>query len=793
MPVAVVPADLNAAFAATLVDEWARAGLVDAVVAPGSRSAPLALALARDDRVRLHVVLDERSAAFFALGLGLATGRPAVVCCTSGTAGAHFLPAVIEADLAGVPLLVCTANRPPELLDTGAGQTIDQLGLFGRAPRWFAAPGPPAGIDGAGAVWRAVAARAYTETLGPPAGPVHLDLAFREPLVPVDGGDSAPGAARAVAGRAGGAPWTVSSRGSRRLDAEAVGALAARLAAVERGLVVAGWGADVDSEAVAALSGALGWPVLADTISNVRCGPHAISTYDALLRDARFSHAQRPDLVLRLGAPLTSKAATAWLDPEIHQIAVDPDGRWLDPHRAVSERVAADADPLVGELLAALRGRSRPASTWLDGWLAAEHAARAAIDAILDADDVPFEGRIARDIAAAVPDGGALLVASSMPVRDLEGFAAPRTGVRVFANRGANGIDGLVSTTLGIACGRHGMDIAGTRRAATVALLGDLAFLHDCNGLLGAATRGIDATFVVVDNGGGGIFHFLPPRRLPEFEALFATPQPVDLAALAAVHGVDVARVEHASALESRARSRDRGRRRPCARGADRPPHQRRPPRGDLGRGCRRGRVGARSLTPVRGGRARGASVRASPASPPTPHPGRSRRRSPRRQGGGPGGRRAPRRATQRRTHRRPTRRPSRRGRCTDRARTVRGVAIASSAAARGEPLTAGVGCSASARSSADASRWRKRPATRVARCVTDVSRTGSGSLTTMPSHQRASSPATASTTRRCSRLIFTDDTSCSIERRSASGDAARATVPAIGRDSMSEAPAPHE
>src|SRR5436190_4840946 len=183
-------ADVTTAFATALVDEWARAGVTDAVVAPGSRSAPLALALARDSRVRVHVVVDERSAAFFALGLGRDSGRPAVLCCTSGSAGAHFHPAVIEADLAGVPLLVCTANRPPELLDTGAGQTIDQHHLFGRSVRWFAAPGPPAPIPEAGTVWRSIAARAIAETLGPPAGPVHLDLAFREPLVPT--GDDVP-------------------------------------------------------------------------------------------------------------------------------------------------------------------------------------------------------------------------------------------------------------------------------------------------------------------------------------------------------------------------------------------------------------------------------------------------------------------------------------------------------------------------------------------------------------------------------------------------------------------------
>jgi 2-succinyl-5-enolpyruvyl-6-hydroxy-3-cyclohexene-1-carboxylate synthase len=534
-----VTADVTTAFATVLVDEWARAGVTDAVVAPGSRSAPLALALARDDRVRVHVVVDERSAAFFALGLGRASGRPAVVCCTSGTAGAHFHPAVIEADLSAVPLLVCTANRPPELLDTGAGQTIDQHHLFGRSVRWFAAPGPPDAIPGAGEVWRSTAARAVAASLGPPAGPVHLDLAFREPLVPSTPAWSK-GGSQIPAGRPGGAPWTSSRQPQRRLASAAIEALAARARGVERGLIVAGWGSNTTPRSAAALASALGWPLLADPISNLREGPHAVSTYDALLRVERFATSHRPDLVVRIGAPLTSKVATAWLDPSVDQIVVDPDARWLDPHRAARERLAVDAEPLLSDLVAAL-GVANCESPWLADWRAAELCARSAIDAHLDGDDVPFDARVARDVYAAVPDGGALLVASSMPVREVEWFAAPRAGATVYANRGANGIDGLVSTTLGVAAGRE---------APTVGLLGDLAWLHDTNGLLGAtelAARGANAAFVVLDNGGGGIFHFLPTSALSELDALFVTPQSVGLVALAHAHGLDARRIVRAS------------------------------------------------------------------------------------------------------------------------------------------------------------------------------------------------------------------------------------------------------
>lgn len=522
--------DATTAFAATLVDEWARAGVSEAVVAPGSRSTPLALALARDGRFRLHVVVDERSAAFMALGIGLASGRPAVVVCTSGTAAAHFHPAVIEAHHARVPMLVCTANRPPELHDTGASQTIDQAHLYGRAVRWFCAPGPPDDLPGAGATWRSVASRAVEEAVGTPAGPVHLDLAFREPLVPT-------GAPLVDApGRPEGRPWTLTTPGTLTPDDATVARVTDLVASTPRGLLVAGWGCGVSAATAERFAAAAGWPVLADAISGVRSGERAVSTYEALLRVPGFPDAHRPDLVVRVGAPLTSKAATQWLDPSIPQVLVDPDGAWLDPQRAATDRLAVDAEALLGAV--AKRLDVARSSVWLDAWLGAERTARAAIDTLLDRDDDPFDGRVVRDLAAAAPDGAAVLVASSMPVRDLEWFAAPREGVRFLANRGANGIDGLVSTALGIAAAHAG---------PVVAVLGDLAFLHDGNGLIGAASRGLDATFVVLDNDGGGIFSFLPQHDLPEFERLFATPTGADLVAIASAHGVGALRVERAS------------------------------------------------------------------------------------------------------------------------------------------------------------------------------------------------------------------------------------------------------
>jgi 2-succinyl-5-enolpyruvyl-6-hydroxy-3-cyclohexene-1-carboxylate synthase len=528
--------DVNTEFARTIVDEWVRGGVRHACVSPGSRNAPLALALVEDGRLRVHVHLDERSAAFFALGCARVSGQPAVVCCTSGTAAAHLHAAVLEAAHGRVPLLVCTADRPPELRDTGAGQTIDQVGLYGGATRWSCDVEAPTDRPATGAWWRALAARAVASTLGPPAGPVHLNLAFREPLGPT-------GAATAdVPGRPDGRPWTTTERAERRVDERTLGRLADEIRSVERGVVVAGWGAGVSVPVADGFARATGWPILADPLSGLRAGDPAIATYDALLRVDDFAVGHRPDLVLRIGGPPTSATTQRWL-ADGRTWLVDPDDGWLDPTHTASVRVCSDTEPLLRDLTARLAGPG-PASAWSDGWRAADRCARGVINEHLDGPEEPFEGRIARDVLAALPDSATLVVASSMPVRDLDSFAEPRSGVRIVANRGVNGIDGLVSTALGA---------SSTTPGPTVALIGDLSFLHDANGLLGAAHRQLDTTFVVVDNGGGGIFSFLPyadsvaPER---FEQVFATPPSVDVADVARAHGIPVEDVEKASALE---------------------------------------------------------------------------------------------------------------------------------------------------------------------------------------------------------------------------------------------------
>lgn len=516
---------VQATFAATLVDEWARAGVTDAVVAPGSRSTPLALALAADPRVALHVVVDERSAAWFALGLGLARGRPAVVLTTSGTAAVELHPAIVEAHHARVPLLACTADRPPELQGIGAPQTVDQERLFAGVLRAALAPGV---ADAAtSSAWRSMASRAVLETSSNPAGPgpVHLNLAFRDPLT----GAPAP----LPPGRDGGAPWHQRRPAAAGPPPELVTELASHGG---RGVVIAGGGAG-DPAAVHALAAALGWPILADPRSGCRLrSPYTVAAADALLRVARFAAEVPPDLVVRLGAPWASRVVGDWLAGlDATQYLVDPHGSWLDPWRTAATVVAADPTALCRAVAAAPGLRPAPAE-WARAWREAEAAAQATIDAELSGtgeDDELTEPGVARSLVAALPHGSNLVVSSSMPVRDVEWFGAPRDGLRVLSNRGANGIDGVVSTAIGVAAARTG---------PTCALLGDLAFLHDATGI--AAGRASDTpvrcTLVVVDNGGGGIFSFLPQAgelAPPTFERLLGTPHELDLVAVARAFG----------------------------------------------------------------------------------------------------------------------------------------------------------------------------------------------------------------------------------------------------------------
>ncbi|HTX62407.1 MAG TPA: 2-succinyl-5-enolpyruvyl-6-hydroxy-3-cyclohexene-1-carboxylic-acid synthase, partial [Acidimicrobiales bacterium] len=424
-----------ATFTATLVDEWVRAGVRDAVVCPGSRSTPLALALARRAELRVHVRLDERGAGFFAIGLAGATGRPVVVCVTSGTAAAELHPAVVEAHHGRVPLIVCTADRPPELQGVGAPQTVDQWGVYGTAPRWAAAPGVP---DEATAwSWRSLGARAVAEAssgpLGP--GPVHLNLAFREPLV----GEPGP----LPEGRPGGAP-------AHRVVTHA-GATEAWSWPGGNGVLLAGARCG-PAEAVLALAAHLGWPVLADPRSRCRVPhDHVVASADAIARHAPAHLA--PDVVVRLGASWVSKAVPEFFSAG-EVIAVDPWWRWDDADRRAT--VVHRVDPAAWLSAALELPPPRPSPGWLEGWQEAERVAQKAIDATIGGERLS-EPLLARRLFRVAPAGTTLVVSSSMPVRDLESFAAPRPAPPgVLANRGANGIDGVCSTALGAAAAHQG-------------------------------------------------------------------------------------------------------------------------------------------------------------------------------------------------------------------------------------------------------------------------------------------------------------------------------------------------
>jgi 2-succinyl-5-enolpyruvyl-6-hydroxy-3-cyclohexene-1-carboxylate synthase len=508
---------------ATFVDEWARAGVTHAVVAPGSRSTPMALALAADDRIALQVFHDERAAAFCALGLGISTGRPAVVLTTSGTAAAHLHAAVVEAHQAGVPMLAVTADRPPELRDVGAPQTIDQVGLYGRAVRWAVEVG--VADDATRDTWRSVASRAVAEATGRRPGPVHLNTSFRDPLV-ADAGDQPPG-------RPDGTPWH-QLVGGRGIVPD--GALA-HLPVGAHGLFVAG-GNCGDPTAVIHAADALGWPVLADPRSGVAGVPH----WDALLRHRPFVDAHRPDVIVRLGDAPASKMLSGWCAAS-GAIQIVASERWIDPERAAATMVAADPATVCAALVAAL-GHHPVSPEWRSAWHQAGERARQAIDAVLADHSEPTEPGVARDVVRSVPDGASLVVASSMPIRDVEWFANGFDRIRIHSNRGANGIDGTIATAIGVALGS----------GPTVALLGDIAFLHDSTALVGIRERGVDLVVVVIDNDGGGIFSFLPQAgALPDatFEQLFGTPHGVRVEELAAAHGITSLVVEDASYVAS--------------------------------------------------------------------------------------------------------------------------------------------------------------------------------------------------------------------------------------------------
>jgi len=542
------------AYLGALVDALALSGVRYACLCPGSRSTPLALSLAAHPAIKLWMHVDERCCAFFALGLAKASGTPVVIACTSGTAAANFYPAVVEARYGRVPLVALTADRPPELRENGAPQAIDQLNLYGRHAKWFMEMALPEDSQPMLRYARATAARAVATAMEAPAGPVHLNLPFREPFVPYiprDREEPEPFSSllAALPLEAGTHMYQVMGdlpvvKGAKAASERDVANVADLLRGIERGLIVCGPQSDPGlADAVTELAAALGYPILADPLSDIRCGTRDRAlirdAYDALLHALPDDSidALTPDVVVRFGGVPTSKGLLTFLNHTALHVLVDGDDGWQDPSARANVIVHADAVKLCEDLSAKIFEVGHTlARAWLESWRRADRRAREGAQAYLERLDEPFEGKVFAELAALLPLGTVLYVGNSMPVRDLDTFFPGSSHyVRFLCNRGANGIDGVVSSALGAAA--H-LASGGEGQGPLVLVIGDLSFYHDMNGLLAAKLHKLDATIILLNNDGGGIFSFLPQAAgVEDFERLFGTPTGLDFAPVARMYG----------------------------------------------------------------------------------------------------------------------------------------------------------------------------------------------------------------------------------------------------------------
>ena len=532
----------NYAFAGAFVDELARSGLRHVCICPGSRSTPLTISFARHPDIRTWVHLDERSAAFFALGMARALREPVALVCSSGTATANFFPAIVEARYDMLPLMALTADRPPEATDWGALQTIDQAQLYGSHPKWSVNMPPPEATTELMAYVRSMACRAYATAASPPAGPVHINFPFREPLepevVPADfPQEIANPDEQSWSGRTDGRPMTAAFHAQTQPRPEDIRRLAAETLSVERGVIVCGPQPDPALAGVAVeLGRRLGFPILADALSQLRCGPHdkslVIDNYDVFMRDHDIAASLEPEVVVRLGALPVSKPLTQYLErhKSARHILVDESVDWRDPFRLTSQ--IWQLDPVAFCEAAALVVEERTGkSNWSGRWLQLAEASREATDRQLGAHDGMFEGKVFSELARLLPQEAVVFAGNSMSIRDLDTFFPSSDNlVRFMANRGASGIDGVVSTALGVAA-------ACDKRVVLV--LGDISMYHDMNGLLAAKSHNLNATIIVLNNNGGGIFSFLAQAEYEEvFEPYFGTPHGLTFRAAAEMYGL---------------------------------------------------------------------------------------------------------------------------------------------------------------------------------------------------------------------------------------------------------------
>lgn len=528
----------NTLWGQAIIDELAKAGLDAVCASPGSRSTPLTVAAAEHDDLQIYSHLDERSAAFFALGRARVTGKPTPLICTSGTAAANYHPAIIEAAEARIPMLALTADRPRELRDSGANQTIDQVDLYGGQVRWARDLADPEADGRKLRSLRTTVSRAIAAATQTPAGPVHLNIPFRKPLepTPVPGDvptEFAASEPEAVDGR----PDQFVSRqaGIQRPDEGSIAELVSAAAVAEYPLIVAGPtdSAGLATDAAMQLVEALEAPLLADPLSGLRYGPHVrdgpvIGSYDLLLEEGLREHWPAPDFVIRFGASPTSKTLRRYLaETEGRHVLVDPAGGWREATFTATDLISADPT----ETATSIAERTdRAGDGWVDHWTAAQEAVNA-----VNTDPPYFEGALLQTAVDAAPPGATLFVSNSMPVRDADRFGAPREApLDVLGNRGASGIDGITSTALGAGSAAEGQLILVT---------GDIAYYHDMNGLLAVGRCDVDATIVIVNNDGGGIFHLLPIAEHETFETHFKTPHGLDFEPTTDLYGLSFTRV----------------------------------------------------------------------------------------------------------------------------------------------------------------------------------------------------------------------------------------------------------
>ncbi|WP_010532311.1 2-succinyl-5-enolpyruvyl-6-hydroxy-3-cyclohexene-1-carboxylic-acid synthase [Lentibacillus jeotgali] len=505
-------------YTANFVDGLVQSGLSDVVISPGSRSTPLAMTIAEHPGLKQWVVIDERSAAFFALGMAKKRHHAVAIVCSSGTAAANYFPAIIEAYYSRVPLVVLTADRPHELRDTGAPQAIDQVKMYGDYAKWFHEMALPEADEKMLAYARGKASRAVNTANEGNPGPVHLNFPFREPLIPDLSLEN-------LWGERSPEPFYTKTEGKRKLDRDQLENLRSKLQSFHKGLIVCGPQTDQAlPAAVSELAAAWQIPILADPLSQVRAGEHhkdvVIEGYDAILRSESIREKLKPDFIIRFGAMPVSKPYLFYVKEHnsIPQFVVENTAGYREPAGNKTEMIYADAALLCKDLMN-LADRDSSDAKWLQTW---QNMNQTAKDFLLESDDENgvTEGEAVRSLMEVIPDNSGIYVGNSMAVRDLDTFfmTTPKS-IEVLSNRGANGIDGMISSGMG----------AASIGAPVTLLLGDLSFFHDMNGLLAAKHYGLNITILVVNNNGGGIFSFLPQvKHEAHFEALFGTPLDIE-------------------------------------------------------------------------------------------------------------------------------------------------------------------------------------------------------------------------------------------------------------------------